>query len=114
LQGAQRSKRSADSAIARSTTFESIENDMPGFSAQARLCEDGRLKLIGGFMRARLAKVTNEPAAGPNQVELRRMIEEAAYYRAEKRGFAPGLETEDWCEAEAEVMAHVRALQGKI
>jgi len=42
------------------------------------------------------------------------MIEEAAYYRAEKRGFAPGLETEDWCEAEAEIQARVRALQSRI
>ena len=63
-------------------------------------------------MRARLAKVTNQPApAAPNEAELRRMIEEAAYYRAEKRGFEPGLETEDWCEAEAEVLSRLRALQ---
>ena len=46
--------------------------------------------------------------------ELRRMIEEAAYYRAEKRGFAPGLEAQDWCEAEVEVSARVRALQSTI
>jgi Protein of unknown function (DUF2934) len=66
-------------------------------------------------MRARLAKVTNQPApAAPNEAELRRMIEEAAYYRAEKRGFAPGLETEDWCDAEAEVLARVRTLQSTI
>lgn len=31
------------------------------------------------------------------------MIQEAAYYKAEKRNFAPGLETEDWDEAEREV-----------
>ena len=29
------------------------------------------------------------------------MIEEAAYYRAERRGFAPGHELEDWLQAEA-------------
>ena len=35
------------------------------------------------------------------------MIAEAAYYRAEKRGFAPGHDLDDWLEAEAliEVMA---------
>ncbi len=33
------------------------------------------------------------------------MIAEAAYYRAEKRGFASGHETEDWLAAEAEVDA---------
>lgn len=31
------------------------------------------------------------------------LIAEAAYFRAEKRGFAPGHETEDWLAAEAEV-----------
>ncbi|HEX9179568.1 MAG TPA: DUF2934 domain-containing protein [Burkholderiales bacterium] len=32
-----------------------------------------------------------------------RMISEAAYFRSERRGFAPGGETEDWIESEAEV-----------
>ena len=31
------------------------------------------------------------------------MIAMAAYYHAERRGFAPGYEMEDWCEAEAEI-----------
>ncbi len=33
------------------------------------------------------------------------MIAEAAYLRAERRGFAPGHETEDWLQAEIEVDA---------
>jgi len=32
-----------------------------------------------------------------------RMIAEAAYYMAERRGFEPGYEFEDWLAAEAEV-----------
>ncbi len=31
------------------------------------------------------------------------MIAEAAYYRAQRRGFAPGHELEDWLEAEAQI-----------
>ena len=31
----------------------------------------------------------------------------AAYYRAERRGFAPGGEVEDWIEAEREVAARI-------
>lgn len=31
------------------------------------------------------------------------MIAEAAYYRAQRRGFAPGHELEDWLQAEAEL-----------
>jgi hypothetical protein len=32
-----------------------------------------------------------------------KMISEAAYYRAQKRGFGPGRELDDWLEAEAEI-----------
>lgn len=35
--------------------------------------------------------------------EIRQMIATAAYYRAEKRGFAVGYEREDWLMAEKEV-----------
>ena len=35
--------------------------------------------------------------------QRRRMVEEAAYYRAQSRHFAPGHETADWLAAEAEV-----------
>lgn len=35
--------------------------------------------------------------------ERRRKIAETAYYRAERRGFAPGSEDADWLEAEQEV-----------
>ncbi len=34
-----------------------------------------------------------------------RMIAEAAYYRAKKRGFLPGYELDDWLTAEAEIRA---------
>jgi len=33
----------------------------------------------------------------------RALIAQIAYYRAERRGFEPGHETEDWLSAEAEV-----------
>lgn len=35
------------------------------------------------------------------------LIAEAAFYRAEKRGFAPGNEVEDWLAAESEVDAEL-------
>ena len=34
--------------------------------------------------------------------ERRQKIAEAAYYKAERRGFAPGQEERDWLEAEKE------------
>ncbi len=66
--------------------------------------------------------VTRAPAvaAKPNKAAMRRhvrvrllpldaqerdrLIAQAAYFRAEKRGFAPGCELQDWIEAEAEVL----------
>jgi len=44
--------------------------------------------------------------SGPvlSEQERERFVAQAAYYRAEKRGFAPGFELQDWVEAEAEVL----------
>ena len=42
------------------------------------------------------------PSIGAEERE--RLIARAAYFRAEKRGFAPGCELQDWIEAEAEVL----------
>ena len=46
---------------------------------------------------------TFSPFVGPEQ--RAELIAEAAFYRAEKRGFAPGHEIEDWLAAESEVDA---------
>lgn len=43
--------------------------------------------------------------------ERARMIAEAAYYRAERRGFAPGHELEDWLAAEAEIDRELAATE---
>lgn len=44
--------------------------------------------------------------------ELRKLISEAAYYRAKQRGFEPGHEEEDWIQAEAEVMRRIGGGRG--
>lgn len=41
---------------------------------------------------------------------LQAMISEAAYFRAERRGFAPGNELADWLEAEQEILVTAGAL----
>lgn len=46
----------------------------------------------------------NHEAAARKAEELRPMIEEAAYHLAEKRGFIPGHELEDWQEAEIHIL----------
>lgn len=67
--------------------------------------------------RRRAASETPAAAAAHITVseEARRaMIEQAAYLRAERRGFAPGGEAEDWVAAEAEVDALLRAGHGRV
>jgi hypothetical protein len=47
----------------------------------------------------------------PPAEEIYRMIREAAYLKAEARNFAPGVELNDWLEAEKEVMARLNGPQ---
>ena len=44
-------------------------------------------------------------SAPPSPLERDEIVRIAAYYRAERRGFAPGYEWDDWLAAEAEVGA---------
>jgi hypothetical protein len=57
-------------------------------------------------MKQRVVKSQNVTA--PSAAQIQAWIAEAAYYRAERRGFEPGRETEDWLAAEAEVLARMR------
>jgi hypothetical protein len=58
--------------------------------------------------------VARRPARKPisertfSESERRHMIAEAAYYLAEKRGFADGDPTRDWIAAEAQIDAQLR------
>lgn len=48
------------------------------------------------------------PATAPGEPVNKTLVAEAAYYRAEKRGFAPGRELDDWLAAEDEIEALAR------
>jgi|HubBroStandDraft_6_1064221.scaffolds.fasta_scaffold271703_2 hypothetical protein len=68
--------------------------------------------------RSRTSSDTNDlPGTAPSDLavsdEVRRaMISEAAYLRAEQRGFASGYELEDWLLAEREIDALLFAHHG--
>ncbi len=54
------------------------------------------------------AAIPESPRAPNPDPELRRaMIAEAAFYRAEQRGFEPGRELDDWCAAESDIDARL-------
>jgi hypothetical protein len=57
--------------------------------------------------RARGTRGSAQDASIPED-ELRAMIEHEAYLRAERRGFEPGHEEEDWLAAEAQVRSTLR------
>lgn len=71
-------------------------------------------------MRERLSKMRTQEMPSqdsrpqPSQDDVEKWIAEAAYYRAQERGFQPGFETEDWLAAEAEITARLRIGQGLI
>jgi hypothetical protein len=55
---------------------------------------------------ATVRNVSDAPAPRPVSAEERaRMIAEAAYFRAQRRGFRNGDTVRDWAEAEAEIDA---------
>jgi hypothetical protein len=59
---------------------------------------------------AATAAAAKSPTAVTVSEDVRRgMIAEGAYLRAERRGFAPGHEEQDWLAAEAEVDALLQA-----
>jgi hypothetical protein len=70
--------------------------------------------------RARTAPVSPSPGSdASNDVSVsedarRALVAQAAYLRAERRGFAPGGEVEDWLAAEAEVDALLKAGNGRL
>ena len=49
------------------------------------------------------SKVAAAPGKPRDENARRALIAQAAYYRAEKRGFAPGRELDDWLAAESEI-----------
>ena len=53
----------------------------------------------------------SDASSGNYDCPREQMIAEAAYFRAEQRGFVPGNEMSDWLEAEADVEGVLRNLQ---
>jgi hypothetical protein len=60
--------------------------------------------------RAPVPLSTGNVRAEASPEEIRRLIAEAAYYRAKERGFEPGHELQDWIEAESEVMGRINGV----
>lgn len=67
----------------------------------------GSRKTPGARVERARAQTTGPTAMAATEVSIDPgWIAQAAYFRAEKRGFTPGCELDDWLAAEAEVIAH--------
>ncbi len=60
-----------------------------------------------GMSKAQMETDMSISIASNDSVSREMMIAEAAYYNAERRGFAPGNQLADWFQAEAEVVRQV-------
>lgn len=60
-------------------------------------------KSVGAAATKAPGTTATKPRSRAPQVSREHMIAEAAYYRAEKRGFAGGDQMRDWLDAEAEI-----------
>jgi len=60
-----------------------------------------------GFAPRPAAPVAQSRMIDPDARQM--MIAEAAFYLAEKRGFTPGGELQDWLDAEAQIETSLRA-----
>ena len=66
---------------------------------------DGEHRVLEQMRGRRSREKKPSPARHSDPVKRHAMIAESAYYRAQRRGFAPGHELEDWLQAEAELAA---------
>jgi hypothetical protein len=60
----------------------------------------------------RASPMSSNARAEISPEEIKRLIAEAAYYRAKERGFEPGHELDDWVEAESEIMDRLNESRG--
>jgi len=77
--------------------------------------------IIGDSMKTKVDKSGNvhasssarkaAPRSGRHCEELSNRVAEAAYYKAEARGFEPGHEVDDWLDAERELTCDSEPVQ---
>lgn len=83
---------------------------MPGIQTRTQKSKSAAPKIAGrrviAAAKPRQAKAEARTVDNPgiSAQEREAMVAQAAYFRAERRGFAPGGELQDWAEAEAEVL----------
>ena len=87
--------------------------ERPAPAETARKAAPARKAKPAARAAATAPRSRNDVATSISAVEKRRMIEIAAYFRAERRGFQGGSAHEDWAAAEAEVEAQLASVTAR-
>lgn len=94
--------------MAKSTVTRAPTRGKPGPPHSQAMGATASAKVV--TRKRRVEKQTASVKIVPEQRQ--QLIAQAAYFIAERRGFAPGNEIEDWLQAEAEIEACIKvALQ---
>ena len=72
--------------------------------------ESAGKKKANGSAKPVTGSASPESSSGNYECPREQMIAEAAYFRAEQRGFAPGNEMSDWLQAEADMESVLRSV----
>ncbi|NEV60688.1 DUF2934 domain-containing protein [Thiorhodococcus minor] len=128
---------SKKAASKKATVSKSSAKTTPAPETSAKVAKKTAAKRTTKKTAAKAATPKTAPAAAPQAHALQpvsersgslhrlasvspaqrlKMVEEAAYYRAEKRNFAPGHEAEDWALAEQEIdelIARAKTMTGR-
>lgn len=92
--------------MAKRLSLKGLNEEIDSLRRQVLSLERQVEQKVGSAFGSALARLRGGPAALPRGVtpEMRhRMIAEAAWYRAEARGFEGGDPDQDWLEAEREI-----------
>lgn len=81
--------------------------EQPKGQATLSAAPSGRGEASPGSFSVDPSPFTQRPVLDPESSAYRELVAIAAYYRAERRGFVPGSEIEDWLDAEREVAARI-------
>ena len=101
-------KPNPQTGAVRGTTTAGTTANAPVAGTQARRSQTSTRQRLAPVVSDAPAPVTVPPRSllgdgGVSAAERTRLIERAAYFRAQRRGFVPGHEVEDWVAAEQEI-----------
>ena len=89
----------------------STESDVPkkAKATKTTTAKTATVKLSKETAAPKATRAKKTPVSkAPDQATINKMVEEAAYFLAERRSFAPGFDQQDWLEAKAQILSQLK------